>query len=184
VQSTNVSFGQFAARSSAITHAQTSSLSLSRVTPAGVGSFDLMVSSEEGWDRLEFYLNGALKERWSGNVGWRSYLFALSAGTNTMEWRYTKDFSISIGLDAAFIDNLELPSRPTLIQLLSFSSAGPRLQLQGQSNHLYVIQASSDLTNWQPIFTNIAVNGVIQISDPQAQIYPVRFYRAARPLTP
>jgi hypothetical protein len=184
VQSNEVSLGGFAARSGVITNNQRSLLILSANTAAGIGSFDYKVSSETNWDWLEFYVNGVLNGRWSGEVGWQTHLFSLPAGTNTMEWRYTKDFSISLGLDAAFIDNLDLPSAPTLIQLLSFSSSGPRLQLQGQSNHPYVIQASADLVNWQPISTNFAVNGVIQISDPRAQFYPVRFYRAVRPLTP
>lgn len=42
-------------------------------------------------------------------VGW-----ALTAGTHTFEWRYTKNGSVSVGEDAAFIDNVQF-----------FNSTGP-----------------------------------------------------------
>jgi hypothetical protein len=177
VQTNQVSFGKFAARSGVIAHGQTSSMVLSRTTPAGVGAFDLRVSSEAEWDRLEFYLNGFLKQRWSGEVAWQTYQFAVPAGANSFEWRYAKDFSLSAGLDAAFLDNFDLPTAPAALQLLSSVSGGPRIRLAGQSSYTYVIQASSDLVNWQAISTNVAVNGLIQIKDPNAANYPARFYR-------
>jgi hypothetical protein len=181
VQTNKVSLGQFAARSGAITNSQRTSLVLSMNTAAGLGSFDFSVSSEAGWDWLEFYVNGALSQRWSGEVDWRPHVFALTAGTNVLEWRYAKDFSISLGLDAAFIDNVDLPLTPTAFGPLAVSSSGTTVRLQAQRNHTYVIQASSDLKSWQPISTNMAVNGVIQIMDPHASDYPVRFYRAVLP---
>lgn len=177
VQSNSVSLGRFAARSGAIAHGQTSSLFVSRVCPAGVGAFDVRVSSEAEWDRLEFYVNGVFRQRWSGDAQWQTYQFAVPGGTNSFEWRYAKDFSLSAGLDAAFLDNFDLPTAPTAMQLLSYVSGGPEIRLLGQSSYTYVIQASSDLLNWQAISTNVAVNGVIQIKDPTAANYRVRFYR-------
>jgi len=77
--------------------------------------FDYKVSSETNWDWLEFYLNGRLLQRWSGEAGWATYQFSVLAGTNVFQWRYTKDPIGSAGLDAAFIDNLDLPqlARPS-----------------------------------------------------------------------
>lgn len=178
VQSSQVSLGSFAARSGIISNNQRSSLFLATNTPAGIGSFDYKVSSETNWDWLEFYVNGVLNGRWSGEVGWQTHLFTLPAGINTLEWRYVKDFSLTAGLDAAFIDNFDLPIAPTAISLLAYAPGGPQILLQAQSNYAYVIQASSDLLNWQPISTNVAANGVIQIKDSNAVNYPVRFYRA------
>ena len=75
-------------------------------------SFDLRVSSEEGWDWLEFYIDGALQSRWSGELDWTPYGFSVAAGVHTFEWRYSKDVARSAGSDTAFIDNLLLPRVP------------------------------------------------------------------------
>src|SRR5688572_32716043 len=72
-----VASGQYAARSGLITDYQSSSLVLLIDTPAGVGSFDFRVSSEQGWDFLEFYLNGVRLQRWSGEMGWQNYQFSV-----------------------------------------------------------------------------------------------------------
>jgi subtilisin family serine protease len=178
IQSNQVSLGGFAARSGSISNNQSSSLFLTTNTPAGIGSFDYKVSSETNWDWLEFYVNGVLNDRWSGEVGWQTRLFTLPAGLNMLEWRYVKDFSLSFGLDAAFIDNVDLPSTPTVIGLVSVSSADRTIQLLAQRNYTYVIEASADLTTWQPISTNAALNGVIRITDSDATRHAVRFYRA------
>ncbi len=182
VQSNIVSFGQFAARSGAITNSQTSSLILTINTSGGVGSFDYKVSSEAFWDGLEFYLNGALQQRWSGEVGWATYQFAVSAGTNSFEWRYVKDPAVSAGLDAAFIDNLDMPLLATSLQLLNPTAGGFQVQFQGSSAQTVRIQGSTDLSSWQTLATtNLANGAVFQFTDPQAYGLPLRFYRAISP---
>ena len=67
--------GQYAARSGVITNSQTSSLILSTNFTAGTGSFDYKVSSEQGWDSLNFYVDGVLLQQWSGEIGWANYAF-------------------------------------------------------------------------------------------------------------
>ena len=64
--------GQCAAGSGVIGNSQRSSLVLTTNTLAGAGSFDLLVSSEHAFDNLEFYLNGSLLKRWSGETSWTS----------------------------------------------------------------------------------------------------------------
>ena len=75
VQSSVVASGRFAARSGLIGDNQSSSLILVTDLLAGAGAFNFRVSSEAGWDFLEFYLNGARLGRWSGEVGWQSFQF-------------------------------------------------------------------------------------------------------------
>jgi hypothetical protein len=182
VQSNVVSFGQFAARSGVITNSQSSSLSLVYSTAAGVASFDYKVSSETNFDRLAFYVNGNLVQSWSGEAGWSTYQFSVPAATNTFEWRYTKDPSGSAGLDAAFIDNLDLPLVAPSLRLLSPTPGGFQVEFQGPSAQSVRIQASTDLTNWQTLATtNLANGAVIQFTDPQTGSYPFRFYRAVSP---
>ncbi len=186
VQTNTVLAGSFAAQSGVIGDSQTSSLVLTTNFGGGTASFYFKVSSEENWDFLNFYVDGALLQQWSGEVGWTSYSFPLSAGTHTLEWRYAKDASLSAGLDAAFIDDVNLPlgdppslPAPAFLELRGQPDGGLVLQLQGQPNQQYVIQATTDFTVWQNISTNFTTDGVIRFVDPGAATYQFRFYRAA-----
>jgi len=174
-----------AARSGQIADTQESSLILAMAVPAGSGSFALRVSSEEGWDFLEFYINDVLIQRWSGEVGWQTYQFEVPPGTTKLVWRYRKDTSISKGLDAAFIDNLQLPAAGgavggSQLRLTSGPSAegAVRVQLRGQSGQEYVIQASTDLVQWESIGNGVAIDGVITFVDVDAGKHSLRYYRA------
>lgn len=52
------------------------------------------------------------------------------------------------------------------------------LQLSGMRNETYVIQASTDLTFWMPIYsTNLVTNSAV-ILDPDTTSFTLRFYRA------
>jgi len=46
----------------------------------------------------------------------------------------------------------------------------------------YVILASTNLSNWQPIFTNDVPPGLLNFTDNDSTNYPVRFYRMTWPL--
>jgi hypothetical protein len=187
VQTNVVCQGQYAARSGAITNSQTSSLILITNFSAGTGSFDYKVSSETNWDFLNFYVDGVLALHWSGEVGWANFAFSLTAGMHTLEWTYVKDPSDYSGLDAAFIDDVNLP--------LSGSSGGPPPQLQlqhqndgsllmtltGQGSGQYVIQTSTNLVDWLNFSTNTASGGVIQITIPANPTNQAQFYRAFAP---
>jgi len=189
VQSTNVATGQFAARSGTITDSQTSSLFLTARVRGGTGSFAYYVSSEVGFDFLEFYVDGLLSSRWSGEVGWATYEFPLTPGTHTFEWRYTKDTSGSVGLDAAFIDNVMLP-----VVVEPDSTARARLTINrttdgvfyiegfGQANQSYITQVSTNLVTWQNITTNVALGGFFRVVDYSSLTNQTRFYRAIVPV--
>lgn len=181
VQDSDAFGGQYAAQSGAISQNQRSSLLLQASTPAGVGTFMYRTSSELGWDFLEFYVNGALDQRWSGETTWVEYRFVVPAGTNTFEWRYVKDFSISDDVDAAFIDNISLPTEAQTLTLLTSSVKGSKLQLRGTPNATYRIEVSSDLVHWQTLSTNSSASGLIQVLDSDSANWPVRFYRAVFP---
>lgn len=185
VQSQSVSRGKFAARSGVISNGQQSILSLSVNSRGGSGSFDYRVSSEVEWDKMQFFVNGELKQAWSGVIDWSAYKFVLPAGTLDLEWRYSKDFNNSAGEDTAFIDNVELPLVVGVNQTTAAVLSADRrfdgsvtLTLLGQFNQLYVIEASDDLVRWAEISRSVASNGVVIVNDASAAGRSMRFYRA------
>ena len=186
VQTNSVSSGQFAARSGGIGNSQSSSLILTAAFRSDHGSFDYRVSSEASFDKLTFYIDGILQQQWSGQAGWANYGFSVTAGTHTLEWRYTKDANNAAGLDAAFLDNLNLPlavglddSSAADLELQRQNDGTYFLNLLGQTNQQYIVQTSTNLVNWENFSTNVAVNGFIRILDPASpSTNSVRFYRA------
>lgn len=186
--------GSFHVRSGAITHGQTSVLRMVANCRRGSGSFSYRVSSEEFGptvgDFFEFYLNGVRKLRLNGESGWQVQPLDVLAGTNTLEWRYIKDPSSSSALDAAFLDNLDIPiiepvnlAVPVRIDSSAIQqvNGGLQLRIEGQTNQMYFVQASSDLANWVTISTNFAPYGLIQFSEPQAFTNSSRYYRVILP---
>jgi hypothetical protein len=180
--------GQYAARSGQIADNQSSSLLLVMDLYAGYGAFDVKVSSEEGWDWLEFYLNGRRVGRWSGEVQWQTFFFTVAAGPNTLEWRYVKDANYGTGLDAAWIDNVFIPSekpdppstRPSL-SILLLPNRQAQITLLGQAQVTYVIQVSPDLKSWKPVSTNTPPDVAAQWIDTESPSQARRYYRAIVP---
>jgi len=189
VQTNVASIGQFAARSGAITHNQTSSLILTGNFRNDTASFDFKVSCEPVFDALWFYVDGVLQQQWTGELGWANYALPLAAGTHTLEWRYLKDASGSAGLDAGFIDNVILPfavavdgSTPAHLSLARQSDGSYYINLTGQVGQTYVTQVSSDLINWQSLSTDVATDGTARVADPASATNAPRFYRAIVPV--
>jgi len=189
VTNQSVAAGLWAARSGAMTNnevsQQVSSLILTTDFQAGNVSFAYRVSSEPIYDFLKFSLNGVEMQRWSGEVGWATFVFPVTAGTHTLQWDYFKDPTFSDGLDAAFLDNLLLPSglpidetTPAVLEIVRLPDGSLLVEVRGQPDREYLIQASTDLTAWDTIATEVASGGVIQFTDPDSGSYPVRFYRA------
>lgn len=186
LESLTSSSGQFAARSGPINDNQQTSLTLLTETRSGPAAFDFRVSSEQGWDFLEFYLNGLRLQRWSGNVNWQTFHFNIPGGVNRLEWRYSRDANFSSGMDAAFLDNVYVPlvvppvtnATPAHLTLSFTPQGGVALEIQGTPGGTYVTETSPDLTNWTVLTTNVleGTNAVVQ--DPQATNHPARMYRA------
>jgi hypothetical protein len=88
---------------------QTAAVQVTKKFRDGDITFARKVSSESGYDYLTFYVDGVMKDRWSGEVGWAVVSYTLSAGIHTLKWQYSKDSIISSGSDAAWIDAVTLP---------------------------------------------------------------------------
>jgi uncharacterized delta-60 repeat protein len=180
--------GNYCLRSGPTGNGQDSTLEIIVDTRAGALSFDLRVSSEANWDFFEFYVNGTRLQRWSGDVAWQNYRFAIPAGRNSIAWRYVKDANFSAGLDAAFIDNLYIPLNavdPTpAAAVLAVSSVGNGVlgvQLYGKSGLTYVLQDSTNLTAWTPVSTNVLQGTSTFIYVTPTAAKPIRYYRAVTP---
>ena len=75
-------------------------------------SFYWKVSSESGYDLLQFYLDGSLQDSISGSVDWQQMIYTLGSGSHTLKWRYVKDGSVGSGSDCGWVDHVELGTDP------------------------------------------------------------------------
>ena len=99
--------GANSARSAVINANESSGMVLNVELTAGANlSFMYRVSSEAGADQLLFLVDGLAVQLWSGEIDWTLHTEALSAGSHVVEWRYVKDGSVDLGLDAAWVDDI------------------------------------------------------------------------------
>jgi hypothetical protein len=75
----------------------------------GTCNFSERTDSEDGFDYLEFYIDGALEGEWTGSGnGVTMESFPVSAGMHTLEWRFQKDGCTSQGTDTVWVDDIAL----------------------------------------------------------------------------
>jgi catechol 2,3-dioxygenase-like lactoylglutathione lyase family enzyme len=200
--------GAYYARTGVTSDSSTNELMIIRELRAGEGGFSFKVSSEAFFDdRFEFLVDDTVYLTAQGDEGWAEFRTNFPAGRHTLRWRYIKDEAHAAALDAAFIDNIDLPlleqvsftSVPITDALLSSVSGvtvrtnsqaviDPRfprhltdkfvLRIEGQTNQVYVIEGSSDLASWVPLSTNHAPFGIIEYADTNVLTQPFRYYRA------
>jgi len=153
---TNISNdGVDSARSGIITHNQESWFEFDVVGPA-VLEFDWRVSSEASFDFLRFLVDNNEVNSISGIVDWETVTLVLPTGTHTIRFNYTKDFSVSTGDDAGWVDNLTITH---LIPEICLTRGAPDvLSCSGAPNTTYQIMRSMDLETWS-FFTLVTTNG-------------------------
>ena len=150
----------------------------------GTLTFWWSVSSEPGYDYLEFYLDGILQNgRISGEVNWNQQTFNIAAGSHSLRWRYVKDIGISSGQDRGWVDQVSfVPAggvQPPTLGSLSYLAGGSfKFEVTGSPGATYVVLGSTDLKTWIPLFTNTAP---FKFTDPLAGQFSSRVYRARSP---
>lgn len=103
--------GSYAARSGLIADNASTSLSIDMdVSTNDNITFARKVSSESGYDFLKFYIDDTEKGSWSGEADWSNVTYAVTPGTHTFKWTYSKDVNTTGGSDAAYIDDIIFPS--------------------------------------------------------------------------
>jgi hypothetical protein len=106
--------GLYSAKAGSISHNEVTTLQVTLECSAGNTTFYRKVSSESGYDCLEFYIDGQLEEQWSGEQDWDVVSFPVTAGAKTFKWTYSKDSSVSRGDDTAWIDDIVFPAADEL----------------------------------------------------------------------
>ena len=134
VVSQNPYEGSYCAKSGNISDSQSTSLSI-MVESFGEGeiSFYKKVSSESGYDKLYFYIDGTEKGNWSGNISWSQERYTLTQGQHELKWTYKKDSYMSSGSDCAWIDNIVFP--PTDVITLTQEIVTDELALFPNPSH-------------------------------------------------
>ncbi|MGJ3242345.1 MAG: immunoglobulin domain-containing protein [Opitutales bacterium] len=97
--------GVDAAQSGTIGNSEQSTLTSTVIGP-GELSFFWRVSSESGFDYLQFYFDDVLIDEISGERDWLRETLSIGEGVHTLRWVYDKDFSLARGDDAGWVDRV------------------------------------------------------------------------------
>ncbi|NVN93678.1 MAG: T9SS type A sorting domain-containing protein [Bacteroidetes bacterium] len=108
--------GSYCAKSAAIGNSQSSAFSINlNVLGNDSVSFYRKVSSEPGYDFLNFTIDGNLIDKWSGENSWAKVSYPITTGNHLLSWVYEKDNSTVSGSDCAWVDFIVLPAIQTNI---------------------------------------------------------------------
>ncbi len=147
--------GVYCAKSAAIGHnAQTYFEITLNVLAEDSISFYRKVSSESGYDYLEFYIDNQKLEQWSGTVAWGRVAFPVTAGTHTFKWQYKKDYAATAGSDCSWVDYILFP--PVTIgiaPLAALISSAPSAICAGSSATLNAMVSGGNMPYtyaWSP----------------------------------
>lgn len=109
--------GSLAASSGALNDSQTSWMQTTTTCPSTL-SFWWKVSSEQGYDYLRFTMDGVAQDgapSISGEVDWQQISgLNIPVGSHDLRWTYSKDESISDGVDIGWVDQVVLTPIPLL----------------------------------------------------------------------
>jgi uncharacterized delta-60 repeat protein len=94
-----------------------------QVSGPGTLSFNWSVESEEYCDYLGFFIDGVEQTNISGSVAWQQAEFVLDDGPHELEWRYSKDGSVSVGTDAGWVDDVTFTPPPGSV-IADFTTGG------------------------------------------------------------
>ena len=101
--------GDYCSKSGVITHNESSSMSITQtILPNTEISFFKKLSTETNYDKLHFYIDDEDMGEWSGLMPWKEERFNLPAGEHTMKWTYAKDYSVNLGHDCVWLDDINI----------------------------------------------------------------------------
>lgn len=105
-----------------------------------------------------------------------SHITSASAGTYTATYA---DLLGLLNLNASVPININiLPTVTALASRSGMIKQGFRILFSAPSGSNVVVQASSDMSNWTSLCTNVVANGTLTYTDAVAQTVSCRFYRA------
>lgn len=122
-------------------------------------AFYRKVSSESGYDFLEFYIDNNKLGQWSGNVAWSRVSFPVTEGSHTFKWQYKKDNAAIGGSDCAWVDYILFPPVTVgLAPLTALISSTPNMICEGSSATLNAMVSGGNMPYtyaWSPT-TNLS----------------------------
>ncbi len=145
VNQSEVFHGAYSAQSGAIADDQFSSMKISM----NINTFMSMITfykmvSTDGADKLEFYIDGVLKDSWGGLSGWSEESYPVVSGDHVFEWRFVKNSSGAAGDDAAWVDYIYFPENGGAV-----ASAGQDATIcEGSTHQLSGSVINSTDINW------------------------------------
>jgi hypothetical protein len=151
--------GIYSARSGIIGNEQTSEISIEmNVATNDSISFYRKVSCEDdpynnNWDWLGFFIDEVEMERWDGEYDWQKAAYPVTAGVHTLKWIYYKDYSVSSGQDAAWIDNIIFPAVAPFVAVEDTPGK--------QSLEFYILP--NPARNKTELFVNIDANSSVSV---------------------
>jgi hypothetical protein len=123
---------------------------------SGRYTFWWKVSSEAFFDTLEFRINGVSQTSISGEQDWQFMSIPVSAATNVLQWRYSKDANGSAGQDTAWVDQFAFVPDPPVITL---QPAPTNQTVNLGANVNYFIRANGGTLSYQWLQNSNAIGG-------------------------
>ena len=161
-QSVTTHDGVDAARSGLVPDNEYGSL-LTTVSGPGALSFWWKVSSESGNDQLRLYINGSQQTSISGEVDWQWRVLNIASGSQTVEWRYRKNSSVTAGQDRGWVDQvLYLPNSVPVAPIIAMPPVSQSVVAGTAANMSVGAVGSTPMScQWQFNGTNLANSGNI-----------------------
>ncbi len=145
----------------------------------GYLAFEYNVSSQEGYDFFEAFLDDSLILKTSGNSGWKFFSIITGPGAHSLKFVYSKNDEGYNGRDNVLINRIFLPQGsstflPPSIQTIKIqpNPATDNILLVINSDSMAVVKIT-DLNGRQMIEINIRKAGIINISSLPPGIYIV-----------
>ena len=120
-------------------------------------SFAVKIDTEADYDFLYFMVDGEELAEWSGSEDWAEVEFNVSAGSHTLEWNYEKDYIVSDGEDAVWVDDIILPAF-CYIDVYIISSQGEGVLCPGTTATLSTESGYNTLWSTEETSTSIEVS--------------------------
>ncbi len=140
--------GQFSARSGAIDDDEVSRLIVYADTYIDSQiSFYYKTSSERNKDFLAFFVDGRMKERWSGENEWTLARYDLAAGSHVFEWLYDKNQNGVAGADCVWIDDVTFPATSIITEVEAFVSEKKNVIYPNPSHGQFTLILSDSNSN-------------------------------------
>ncbi len=154
INNTDVFQGSFSAQSGDINDSQSAVLTLALSAGAGTVSFARKVESESGFDFLTFRIDGVTQQTWSGLLPYAVFNFSFTSAS-TFTWTYSKDSSVTVQNDTAFVDNINI----------SFAGGGAQnntfTRTLFYANQTWFVVGAGDTNNTVQNVTFVGQNGSI-----------------------